>query len=306
MCSLFLVLRFLSTTAVRSIKKESHQRLLLWEVSVVQQSPLALLFHFSYACAHRLASYRAAGGMQWVRIRPGSCVIAHALHKGALPVDSVHTMDGTHAISHGFLSDRKAMNHSLTRRSSESIALVALFAALIAVMGLIPKIDLPLGVHISIQTLGVMLAGCLLGPWRGLQAILIFLVAVAAGLPLLAGGRGGLGVFMAPTTGYLVGWTAAAFVTGSIMAVLPKATPLRAAVSACIASAIGSIAVLYVFGIAGLIWIAKIPLMQAIWANVAFIPGDLIKCVLTALVVHSVARAMPDWRLGGVAPSPNI
>ena len=37
MCSLFLVLRFLSTTAVRSIKKESHQRLLLWEVSVMQQ-----------------------------------------------------------------------------------------------------------------------------------------------------------------------------------------------------------------------------------------------------------------------------
>ena len=39
MCSLFLVLRFLSTTAVRSIKKESHQRLLLWEVSVMQQRP---------------------------------------------------------------------------------------------------------------------------------------------------------------------------------------------------------------------------------------------------------------------------
>ena len=36
MCSLFLVLRLLITTAVRFIK-ENHQRLLLWEVSVVQQ-----------------------------------------------------------------------------------------------------------------------------------------------------------------------------------------------------------------------------------------------------------------------------
>ena len=80
------------------------------------------------------------------------------------------------------------MTTALTRRHSESIALVALFAALLGVMGLIPKIDLPLGVHISIQTLGVMLAGCLLGPWRGLQAMLVFLVAVAAGLPLLSGG----------------------------------------------------------------------------------------------------------------------
>lgn len=197
------------------------------------------------------------------------------------------------------------MNHRLTRRSSESIALVALFAALIGVMGLIPKIDLPLGVHISIQTLGVMLAGCLLGPWRGLQAIIVFLVAVAVGLPLLSGGRGGLGVFMAPTTGYLVGWTAAAFVTGALMALLPKATPLRAAISAFVASFIGSIAVLYVFGIAGLVWMAKIPLTQALWANVAFIPGDMIKCVLTALVVHTIARAMPEWRLGGVRNTMN-
>jgi hypothetical protein len=37
MCSLFLVLRTLSTTAVRFTKKKTHQRLLLWEVSVMQQ-----------------------------------------------------------------------------------------------------------------------------------------------------------------------------------------------------------------------------------------------------------------------------
>jgi biotin transport system substrate-specific component len=78
---------------------------------------------------------------------------------------------------------------------SRSIALVSLFAALIAVFGLIPKIDLPLGVPITLQTLGVMLAGCLLGPKRALQALALFLAAVALGLPLLSGGRGGLGVF---------------------------------------------------------------------------------------------------------------
>ena len=192
------------------------------------------------------------------------------------------------------------MSSALSRRSSESIALVALFAALLGVMGLIPKIDLPLGVHISIQTLGVMLAGCLLGPWRAFQAMVVFLVAVAVGLPLLSGGRGGLGVFLSPTAGYLIGWSVAAMVTGALMAGLPKSTPLRAACSAFAASAIGCIAVLYVCGITGLVWIAKIPLTQAIWANAAFIPGDLIKCVLTAMVVHTIARAMPDWKLGGV------
>lgn len=192
------------------------------------------------------------------------------------------------------------MSTPLTRRHSESVALVALFSALLAVMGLIPKIDLPLGVPITLQTLGVMLAGCLLGPRRALQAMLLFMVAVAAGLPLLSGGRGGLGAFMAPTSGYLMGWAPAALAIGALMAALPKSTPLRAAISAFIASAVGGIVVLHACGIAGLVWIAKIPLTQAFWGDLVFVPGDLIKCALTALVVHSIARALPHWQFGGV------
>ena len=76
---------------------------------------------------------------------------------------------------------------------AQRIALVALFAALLAAFGMIPKIDLPLGVPITAQTMGVMLAGCLLGASMGMQAMLLFLLAVALGLPLLSGGRGGLG-----------------------------------------------------------------------------------------------------------------
>ena len=44
--------------------------------------------------------------------------------------------------------------------------------------------------------------------------LVLFLVLVALGLPLLAGGRGGLGVFASPTVGFLVGWIVAAFVIG--------------------------------------------------------------------------------------------
>ena len=62
--------------------------------------------------------------------------------------------------------------------SSRQIATVSLFAALIAVFGLIPKIDLPLGVPITLQTLGVMLAGALLRPRLALLAVALFLAAV--------------------------------------------------------------------------------------------------------------------------------
>ncbi len=183
--------------------------------------------------------------------------------------------------------------------SSLSVALVSLFAALIAVFGLIPKIDLPLGVPITLQTLGVMLAGCLLGPKRALQALLLFLAAVALGLPLLSGGRGGLGVFFSPASGYLIGWPVGAFVTGWVMTLLPTHAPRNAAISAFVASALGGLLVVHVFGVVGLVNIANLSWEQAIMGTLVFVPGDLIKCALCATVVHTVARGLPDWRLGG-------
>ena len=183
--------------------------------------------------------------------------------------------------------------------SSRALALVPLFAALLAVFGLIPKIDLPLGVPITLQTLGVMLAGCLLGPRRALQALLLFLGAVALGLPLLSGGRGGMGVFFAPSSGYLIGWPFGALVTGALMAWLPTSSPRKAAVSAFVAAAIGGLATVHAFGVVGLVAMARLSWEQALFGTLVFVPGDLIKCLMCAMVVHTVARGLPDWRFGG-------
>lgn len=189
----------------------------------------------------------------------------------------------------------------INRQDAHSIAVIGLFAAMMAVLGLIPKFDLPMGVHFSAQTIGVMIAGCLLGAKRGSQSMLLFLLAIAVGLPLLAGGRGGLGVFVSPTSGYLIGFAVGAFVTGLVMSRLPRATPTQAAVSAFIASIAGGLIVLHAMGIVGLMVAAKMPLMQAITIDLVFIPGDIIKAVVTALIVHAVAKGLPDWPLGGRA-----
>jgi len=181
---------------------------------------------------------------------------------------------------------------------NHSFALVSLFAALMAVLGLIPKIDLPLGVPITLQTLGVMLAGCLLGPRLAVQALLLFLAAVAIGLPLLSGGRGGFGVFMTPSAGYLLAWPLGAFVTGLVMHTLPAGSPRRVALSAFVASALGGLLVIHACGVVGLMNIAGMSLTQALIGTSAFVPGDLIKCVLTAVVCHTVARGLPDWKFG--------
>ncbi|TNE37972.1 biotin transporter BioY [Roseovarius sp.] len=172
-----------------------------------------------------------------------------------------------------------------------NLALIALFAALIAALGLIPKFTLAFGVPITAQSLGIMLCGTVLGSRRGAMAVLLFLLLLALGLPLLAGGRGGLGLFVSPSAGFLFGWPVAAFVTGFIV---EKWRGGSLAMVAGIASIIGGILVLYVFGVAGLAIILKKSAYEAALLVAAFIPGDIIKAVLAGMITAALARARPQ------------
>lgn len=169
---------------------------------------------------------------------------------------------------------------------------ISFYAALIAALGLLPKFSVPFlaGVPVTAQTLGVMLAGVMLGSWRGALAVLLFLFAVALGLPLLAGGRGGLGVFAGPGVGFLIGWPVGAFVAGMVMRwtrgwkVLPAAG---------LAAVLGGIVTVYLFGIPGVAIMAGLPLSKAALGSAIYIPGDLIKVAVTALVAETIARGLP-------------
>lgn len=171
-----------------------------------------------------------------------------------------------------------------------NIVMIALFAALIAVLGLIPKLTLISGVPITAQSMGVMLCGTVLGARRGALAVLLFLLLVALGLPLLAGGRGGLGVFVGPSAGFLVGFPVAAFLTGLIVERL-RALPLAAA--AMVASVLGGIGALYLFGIAGMAFVLDKSAAEAAALALPFLPGDAIKAVLAGLLTAALARARP-------------
>jgi len=172
-----------------------------------------------------------------------------------------------------------------------SVVQIALFTALIAALGLIPQLTLAFGVPITAQSLGVMLCGTVLGARRGGYAALLFVGLVALGLPLLAGGRGGLGLFSAPTAGFLIGFPVAACVTGLVM---ERLRGMNAGIAAGVAAVIGGVVVLYIFGIAGLAWVLEKPVGQAALLVTAFIPGDLIKAGLAAVITAALARARPD------------
>ena len=171
-----------------------------------------------------------------------------------------------------------------------SVAYIALFAALIAALGLVPQITLAFGVPVSAQSLGIMLCGTVLGARRGLFAVLLFLLLVALGLPLLSGGRGGLGVFTSPTAGFLVGFPIGAFVTGLIMERMRTMALLPVAI---FASVLGGIVVLYLFGISGLAIVLDKSFAEAAKLVMIFIPGDALKAVVAGLLTAGLARARP-------------
>lgn len=174
-----------------------------------------------------------------------------------------------------------------------SLVQIALYAAIFAALGLLPRFDLPFaaGVPITAQSLGVMLAGVMLGAWRGALAMVLVLFVVGLGAPILAGGRGGLGVFFSPSVGFFVAYPVVAFVAGLLMQMLRNQPVFPAAL---VSAVMGGIVVMYASGIVGLSLMTNLSLLDAAKASLIFIPGDTIKAVLVALVAQTVARGMPE------------
>ncbi|GGF07793.1 BioY family transporter [Stappia taiwanensis] len=182
---------------------------------------------------------------------------------------------------------------SKTMTADRSLVHIAIYAAMIGALGLLPPFSLPMlgGVPITAQTLGVMLAGTMLGPGRGALAVLLFLFVVALGMPLLAGGRGGLGVFAGPSVGFLVGWPIGAFVCGLMMRAMRAASTFTAAL---VSAFVGGILVMYAFGIPGLSLMTDLTLGQAAFGVLIYLPGDTLKVFATAVIVRAVERGRPD------------
>ncbi|MCS3491613.1 biotin transport system substrate-specific component [Arthrobacter sp. JUb119] len=171
---------------------------------------------------------------------------------------------------------------------------VAVFAAMIAAMGLLPPITLGIiPVPITLQTLGVMLAGALLGPWRGSLASLVVVVLSLAGLPLLAGGRGGLGVLFGPTGGYLIGWIFGSLVIGALFKywVLRNENKVARFMSGLASALVGGIVVIYLFGVPWTAAVTGLDLGTSLLGSLGFLPGDVLKAVVATLVALTVHRS---------------
>lgn len=163
------------------------------------------------------------------------------------------------------------------------MARIALYAAL---TGAGAFIHVPVGpMHISLQTMMIMLAGFALGPRKAALAMLLYLLCGFIGLPMFGRGKAGPASFLGPTAGYFVGFVAGAVLAGC--SVFVQGTRLRR-LSARIVCGAAASAVLLLFGVVLLRWRFIPDWNRAMLAGfLPFIAGDLVKMVVAAFVVEA-------------------
>ena len=154
--------------------------------------------------------------------------------------------------------------------------------------------DLPLPftpVPITGQTLGVLLVGAALGSRLGFLALLAYLLEGAMGLPVFAGGTGGIAKILGPTGGFLLAFPLAAGLVG----LLVERFGLDRGFCTLLAMLLGN-ALLYLVGLPWLAaWLMGAGKFGGVSALLAmglfpFIPGDLVKAVLAALLFPTAWR----------------
>jgi biotin transport system substrate-specific component len=164
------------------------------------------------------------------------------------------------------------------KTSIKGLVYASLFGALTAA-GAFIHIPLP-PVPITAQTFFLNVAALLLGGPLGAVSQFVYVLLGVVGMPVFAGGKAGLGVLFGPTGGYLLGFIIAAFVIGMV-----NQMKKSAGIFWHIFSMLIGMLIIYFLGSFQLSLVAKMSLHKALAVGVVpFIPGDIIKILLAAIV----------------------
>ena len=157
----------------------------------------------------------------------------------------------------------------------------SLFAALTAAGAFLA---IPIGpVPIVLQNMFVYLAGLLMGSRWGLASVGVYLLAGACGLPVFAGGLGGIGRIVGPTGGYLIGYLPTVYIIGKI-----SARTHQRAVYDVLAMICGT-AILYAFGVTWLKIVTGMTPATALAVGLfPFLIGDALKIAAAAAIARTL------------------
>lgn len=172
--------------------------------------------------------------------------------------------------------------------------LIGLFAALTGI-GAYLKIFITPELPITLQTLIVVMAGLLLGPWKALLSQVIYLLLGLLGLPIFAQGIGGLAYVVQPSFGFILGFALGAFLTGLVERLLRKWPMALRTVLAGTAGMIG----IYALGLPYLYLIKSFYGNHAAFLLIAasmvpFVFADMVKIALAVFLRPTLQSALGD------------
>ena len=181
---------------------------------------------------------------------------------------------------------------TIARRLLRSAGMSLLFALLLwaaAAAGRIPIPGTP--VAITLQTFVLMLAALSLD-WREAgSAVVLYLLAGAAGLPVFSGGMSTLAL-VGPSAGFLFGFLPGVTITSLLKGKARDAGARSYWLTAARyfgASLVGCMVVVYAFGLSIQAMLTHVPLTAVAFASLGFIGGDLLKAVVASSVVSGLS-----------------
>ena len=164
-------------------------------------------------------------------------------------------------------------------------------ALLVALLAASAWIAVPLGsVPLTLQVFVVVLAALLLTPGQAAATMAVYLLLGAIGAPVFSGGRGGLGVLVGPTGGYLIGFLLAA-VAGSLLRARLRRSRVTE-VRADTAAGFVTLGIIYLVGWLQLALVTGTSLEEAFVAGVVpFVVLDVAKTVVAIGVASALRRS---------------
>ena len=143
---------------------------------------------------------------------------------------------------------------------------------------------IPIGpVPIVLQNMFVFLAGLLLGSRWGLAGVAVYLLTGTCGLPVFAGGLGGIGRIVGPTGGYLIGYLPAVFITGYISEKAGQRTGYDILAMICGTIVLYACGVTWLKILTGMTWAKTLTL-----GMYPFLIGDGLKIAAAALLAKAL------------------
>ncbi|MGY6412056.1 MAG: biotin transporter BioY [Alkalilacustris sp.] len=175
-------------------------------------------------------------------------------------------------------------------RLARKLLLAALGALLVAASA---QVSVPMWpVPMTLQTLAISVVGLTLGSRLAAASLTLYVAQGALGLPVFAGGAGGLHHLVGPTGGFLVGFIAMAWLTGRLVEAGLGRGLMRLFVAAFLPALL-----LFVPGVLWLWAITPLALEQAVMLGaVPFQLGGLVKSALAAVIVAGGWSALSRLR----------